>query len=203
MKNSIFQKRETARTIPSTSRANHENPLHNRTRLMRHLTDEQIWDMMDGLTTMPEKTLYQTHLLACAACHARYQSLAAVNAQLSRLPLETPSLTFTDTTVARWEAECQLAPAALQQQRSRTLPLVFSAILAIITVASLVLVYRYPAAMPAFPAMAKAMNATGQLLASKSVLNGMLLANALLLLWLFNQRVLAPFFRSRMPTVRY
>ena len=105
--------------------------------------------------------------------------------------------------VARWEAECQLAPVALQKQRSRTLPLVFSTILAIITIASLVLVYQYPAAMPAFPAMAKAMRATGKMLASKSVLNGMLLANALLLLWLFNQRILAPFFRSRMVVEQY
>ena len=170
---------------------------------MRHLTDEQIWDMMDGLATMPEKALLQTHLSACVACHARYRSLVAMNAQLSRLPLETPSITFTDTMVARWEAECQLAPVALQKQRSRTLPLVFSTILAIITIASLVLVYQHPSAIPAFPAMAGAMHATGKVLASKSVLNGMLLANAMLLLWLFNQRVLAPFFRSRMVTDRH
>jgi anti-sigma factor RsiW len=175
---------------------------------MRHLTDEELWEMIDGLASTPEKALRETHLSACPACHTRHQTLLTVNAQLSQLPLETPSAMFTHNIAAQWAAESQsaLAPVALQKKRSRTIPLVFSALLAFLSLIILVLAYQlahqYPSALPTVPGVAEALYASGKVLASKSVLNGLLLANALLLLWFFNQRVLAPFFKNRMAAVQ-
>ena len=177
---------------------------------MTHLTDEELWDMIDGLESASGKTFQVTHLSVCANCQARRQTLLAMHGQLSRLPLETPSLGFTDNIAAQWAAEAQfqsvtaalntaaLNTAALKKQRRPTAPLVFSALLAALTVVILTLIYQYPAAMPAMPGVAEAMHTGGKALASKSVLNAMLLANALLLLWLFNRWVLAPLFKSRM-----
>lgn len=166
---------------------------------MRHLTDNELWDVIDGLASLPEKALRKTHLSDCPGCQARYQTLLTFNGQLSQLPLATPSAMFTDNLIARLEAEAQLQSAAPQKHRQpRTVPLVLSTLLAFMTIIILVLAYQYPSAVPAMPGVAEAIRTGGTVLASKSVLNGMLLANALLLLWLFNQRVLAPFFRNRM-----
>lgn len=169
---------------------------------MRHLTEDELWDTIDGLASPSEKAWRETHLSACPGCQARYQTLLAMNAQLSQLPLETPSAMFTDHIVARWATEHQAAAVHVaQKQRKRTVPLVLSVLLAFVSASILALAYQYSSAMPTVPGLTETIYASGRVLASKMVLNGMLLANALLLLWFFNQRVLAPFFKNRTAAV--
>jgi hypothetical protein len=69
---------------------------------MEHLTDEQLFDYVDGSCSAAEGQLYKTHLAGCADCRALYDEYRAVDAQLIAFALEPAPVQFTDKLMDTW-----------------------------------------------------------------------------------------------------
>src|SRR5688572_4582650 len=71
---------------------------------MRHISDEEMFRLVDGECPLDEQTAFQTHIRECAACKALYTEIAALDTQLQQIILERPSDNFTDKLMEKWQA---------------------------------------------------------------------------------------------------
>lgn len=165
-------------------------------RNVQHLTDDQLMDLSDAFVTDDEKILYFNHLSVCEDCQARYQTFVAINEQLASMPLLQPSVVFTERVLDEWDEIRLAVPEA--KKRVRLTPFVFLIFMGALVVISMVSlsVFSVPSTQiaPASSTIDTLKNIAGTDILGKALL----VINAVLLLWLFNQRVLAPFFRHRM-----
>jgi anti-sigma factor RsiW len=69
---------------------------------MKHLTDEELFQLIDGEVSAEGKEAYQAHLVACEACQSLYKELNAISAYLSEAPLDMPSANFTNQLLDKW-----------------------------------------------------------------------------------------------------
>ncbi len=163
---------------------------------MEHLTDDQLLDLIDGFASEAEKPRFEIHLAGCEDCQARYQTFTAINAQLASMPLLKPSVVFTERVLDQWD-DIRLATAT-QKKRTARSPFVFLGVMGgILLTCFLILYWAVTPSVQLLPTLhvVKSMN---QLAGNELFWLALISANALLLLWLFNQRILLPFFRQRM-----
>ena len=172
---------------------------------MEHLTDEQLFDYIDGSCSAAEGQLYKTHLAGCAGCRALYDEYRAVDAQLAAFALEPAPVQFTDKLMDAW-AVSQPVQAPVAYHRSKTifwaLPVAASALLFIVFF-SVWFAGQVPAQenTPALDATLSGVSLGVSGLASffqqEWLLNGFLLVNAVLGLLLFDKLMLKPFFEKK------
>jgi|GEM_PF-3114013 len=172
---------------------------------MEHLTDEQLFDYIDGSCPAAEGQLYKIHLAGCADCRALYEEYRAVDAQLAAFVLEPAPVQFTDQVMDAWVAS-QPAPVRVASRRSKTifwaLP-VAACTLLFITFFSLW--FQLPASERenAFsldanlPALSLDVSGLTSFFQQEWLMNGFLLLNAVLGLLLFDKLVLKPFFEKK------
>ena len=163
---------------------------------MEHLTDDQLLDFIDGFATATETQHYQIHLAGCEECQARYQTFAAINAQLATMPLLKPSVVFTERVLDQWD-EVRLATATQKKLTAKS-PFVFLGVMGGILLACFLILYWAVTPSVQFLPTLNVAKTMSQLAGNELFWLGLISANALLLLWLFNQRILLPFFRQRM-----
>ena len=178
---------------------------------MEHLTDEQLFDYIDGSCPAAEGQLYKAHLAGCAACRALYDEYRAVDAQLAAFALEPAPVQFTDRLMDAW-AGAQLVPAAVARRRSKTifwaLPLAACALLFAVCF-TLWFAGELPASLwenaftPDVKLPGVSLDGSGlvSFFQQEWVLNGFLLVNAVLGLLLFDKLVLKPFFEKKRQTL--
>jgi len=162
---------------------------------MEHLTDNQLLDMIDNLTTADEKAAYQVHLSVCGDCMTRYRAFVTMGEQLAALPLMKPSVVFTEKVLEQWD---KVRLATVKKKNARLTPFVFLGVVGIPVgiIAVLLAVFSTPA--PGLKSLTETVRIIGAISGNESLWTALLLGNILLLLWIINQRVLNPFFRSRM-----
>lgn len=162
---------------------------------MAHLTDDELLDMADGLASPAQQRTGEAHLESCESCRIRYHECKAVSLQLSEMLMEQPSVDFTDQVLEQWQA---VAQKVKQEQRLvRRLPYIFLGLMVACAGVIVYLLSDASAAVYHIPALER----IPYLAKDPSVLNVLLLINAGLLLWIFNQRILHPYFKSRMENV--
>lgn len=74
--------------------------------------EEQLWDYIDGISTAEEKAVIDANLATDLKWKEIYQELLAVNAQLTALDFEEPSMSFTRNVMDKINLE--LRPVALK-----------------------------------------------------------------------------------------
>ncbi len=178
---------------------------------MEHLTDEQLFDYIDGSCPAAEAQLYKTHLAGCTDCRALYDEYRAVDAQLAAFALEPAPVQFTDQLMDAW-ANAQPVPAAVTRRRSKTifwaLPVAACTLLFILFL-SLWFAGQLPATSlekalvldPKLPNLLLDESGLVSFFQQEWLLNGFLLVNAVLGLLLFDKLVLKPFFEKKRQTL--
>ena len=169
---------------------------------MNHLTDEELFRLLDGEVSTEERTGYQLHLAQCPACNTLYKELTAIDSQLSALPLETPTVTFTD----RLLEKLQPSPTLLSYRGLNNLNFLFLAIglVVLVTAVSLLLVGQI--SLPAIGGAGKSVGTPVDLTLLRSFFQSpllktlLLVVNGILVLLLVDKLVLQPFFSKRQPT---
>jgi predicted anti-sigma-YlaC factor YlaD len=167
---------------------------------MKHLTDEELFRLLDGECSAEEKNTFEAHIHTCAACMALYKDLKAIDLQLQQLPIESPSLDFTEKLMDK----LQVAPV-LQRKSQRKTYLLMLAPFGVIFVLSMLLLAGYAAGWLTFgsgtetiPFHFKLPSVNLQPLLENSWLVYLfLLVNAVLALLLLDKAVVQPFFRKR------
>jgi anti-sigma factor RsiW len=174
---------------------------------MEHLTDEQLFDYIDGSCSAAEGQLYQTHLAGCAGCRALYDEYRAVDAQLAAFALKPAPVQFTDKLMDAW-ANAQPVQAPVAYRRSKTifwaLPVAACALLFILFF-SLWFAGQLPASAQedafaldaTLSGVSLGVNGLTNFFQQEWLLNGFLLVNAVLGLLLFDKLVLKPFFEKK------
>ena len=162
---------------------------------MEHLTEDQLWELIDSPASVP--VVLKTHAEQCPLCAARLRGCLDLHAQLSAMPLEMPSVVFTDKVLDQWTLARQAQAAPVRRKASRRGLFLFVALMAVLGIFAAILISGLPAGTVPNRLLIQTTDSVGEVFADKTVLNGLLLVNALLLLWLFNQRVLSPLFQRR------
>jgi hypothetical protein len=174
---------------------------------MNHLSDEQLFDLVDGVCNAEEQLLYKTHLAQCPECRALYEEYRAVDVQVSTLLMEPAPAGFTEKLMGAWESAGQTQVTWVYRQ-SKTI--FWAAAAAACTL--MVMALHFLTATQQIPAEVQntTLNITNNLpgstfnysaltglLQQEWLLNGFLLINGLLALLVFDKLVLKPFFEKR------
>ncbi len=174
---------------------------------MLHLTDEQLFDYLDGSCTAEEREVCREHLAACSQCQALYDEYRLIDVQLTAIALERAPEHFTETLIDAWQASKQV-DATWTYRRSKSL--FWAAAMAACTL--LVIAFYYLTAtqqMPAqvqeqtytistkLPGVALNISILTSIFQQEWLVNGFLLVNVLLALLLFDKLMLKPFFEKK------
>ncbi len=163
---------------------------------MQHLTDDQLLDLLDGFTSAEQNTMYTAHVSGCDNCKARYQTFVAIHARLAEMPLQKPSIVFTERVLEQWDS-VRLA-VTVKKKRTQLTPFVFLTFMGALVLGCLAILHLISNPGSVVVPVGDAVNAVGNIAGNQSFWKLLILSNALLLLWLFNQRILQPFFNHRM-----
>ncbi|WP_313980733.1 hypothetical protein [Xanthocytophaga flavus] len=162
---------------------------------IQHLTDDQLMDLADAFVTEDEKQQYFDHLSLCEDCQARYQTFISINEQLASMPLLQPSVVFTERVLDQWD-EIRLAVPNVKK-RVRLTPFVFLGFMSFLVLVSIILLSIFSTSSANTVPVVTTTHMVRNVIGTGILWEILLVVNAVLLLWLFNQRVLAPFFRHR------
>jgi predicted anti-sigma-YlaC factor YlaD len=174
---------------------------------MNHLSDEQLFDLVDGACAAEDQLLYKTHLAQCPYCRALYEEYCAVDAQVSAMVLERAPDGFTEKLMGAWESGEQTQVTWAYRQ-SKTIFL--AAAMAACTLLALALYYltvtrQIPVEVQntassvtnQMPGLSLNMGLLTDVFQQQWLLNGFMLLNGLLALVLFDKMVLKPFFEKK------
>lgn len=167
---------------------------------MKHPTDEELFRLIDDQATPKERTAYRTHLDQCPACQRLHRELTATERWMVASPLETPSADFTNHLIEK----LQPGGTFLSYRSPNSLRFLLGAtgLTLMVLIASLWL-----AGQIRLPAPAGGNGGTALLdfffllLQNPLVTNVLLVINGILVLLVFDQRVLQPFFHRRRTAV--
>lgn len=165
---------------------------------MKHLTDEELFRLIDGECSTEEKHTFEAHIHTCVACKALYTAFASIDMQLQQMTVESPSPDFTDKLMDKLQA----APV-VQRVSHKRIYLLMLAPFGVIFVLSMLLLAIYSigwlninSATDIFPFHLPSVNFL-PILQNTWLLNLFLLVNAVLVLLLFDRAVLQPFFKRK------
>jgi anti-sigma factor RsiW len=66
-----------------------------------HLTDEQVFSVIDGDVDPIQRQALEAHLAGCASCRARFDSTANFDRVVSRMPLASVGPSFTESVLRK------------------------------------------------------------------------------------------------------
>jgi anti-sigma factor RsiW len=170
---------------------------------MNHLTDDELFSLLDGECSTEERTAYRTHLAECLSCQTLYKEFSAIDSQLSAMPLETPSVAFTDRLLEKLQPSAQL----FAYRGLNNLNFLFLAIGLVVLVTAVSLLMMGPINLPAMAGMGKSVSTPVDLTFLRTFFQSpllktfMLVVNGILALLLVDKLVLQPFFNKRQATV--
>ncbi len=159
------------------------------------MTEEQIWDILDG-NALPEVEKEHAQLLKTnAEYRTHFDSYATLHDQLCHLDLDAPSMRFEQNLMER------LQPVTQTKRSTDRLPLFFLAAMSILAAIVMALLPKSSAPTPTtdFPLL-EAINTEGvtSWLTSPVLFYGFILINAVLLFVILDKKVFKPFFEKRM-----
>ncbi len=155
---------------------------------MERLSEEQMWDVIDGLATPDVLQKHNQLLLVDPEYKAEYQQYAVLDQQLHKLDLEVPSMRFTENVIDNVLNIKKQAP-----KKDWTPAIYLSAMLVL-----------YALLIKAFSAAGTSSNTPEAIpdnmmsfLASPFLLYGFIIINIILFFILLDKKILKPFFDKK------
>jgi hypothetical protein len=157
---------------------------------MAPLTEEHIWDILDGETSPEMLVQHEAQLLADTSYRTTFVQCEQLHRQLLNLPLESPSMRFTENLMERLVPEKRIVP------QTDRLPLIF---LTVFTVLSALLAGLIFSKGTFTAAAEKGVNTEGVIsaLSNPLFIQTFGLLNIVLLLAVLDKKVLRPYFDNK------
>jgi hypothetical protein len=157
---------------------------------MTPLTEEHIWDILDGEASSDMCAQHEAQLLADASYRTTFVQCEQLHRQLLTLPLESPSMRFTENLMER------LAPEKLAAPKTDRLPLIF---LTVFTALSGLLATLIFSKGNISTTAEKGLNTEGVIstLSNPLFVQTFVILNILLLLAVMDRKILRPYFDSK------
>lgn len=165
------------------------------------LTDEQIFDILDGQASEETLQAHQDLMLNSLVYQQYYKELEAIHLDLADMPLERTSANFTENVLAAVVQEKPVLVLAKRKAWAGKPLFVFFGImisLFVVTIISLLL-YSSPAEMIQIPT--NIIPKGFKDFRTQDFTKVAVLANLIILLVLFDKRVLRPYFKHRRMTL--
>lgn len=165
------------------------------------LTDEQIFDILDGCADA-EALQQHTYLLVNSLEYQQYfKELESIHIDLTTMPLEKPSAYFTENVLAAFPAEKPVVVFIKKKAWGGKLTYIFcGTMVAILLTAITVAIFQQPSSemvveQPTI--ISKELNS----FMSKYFTNILILLNLIVMLVVFDRKVLRPYFQQRRITL--
>ena len=161
---------------------------------MAHLSENEILDFVDKNEQSMPTEIFMAHINTCKPCRQLYESFVLLETNFGPLNIEVPSLSFTENVLTKWET-LSVAHITKAKNINATLPYWFMGIIVTLGIACAgLIIFLFP---HLGPGDRKVINILASLIQNKSLLNFIIYTNAILILWVFNTRVLSPYFKTR------
>ena len=157
---------------------------------MTPLTEEHIWEVLDGEAPPEMLVQHEAQLLTDETYRTAFVQCAQLHRQLLSLPLESPSMRFTENLMERLAPERRVAP------KKDRLPAIFMTIFSILGVLLAILLVS----------VGNTASATGEGLTTEGVVKmlsnplfvqGFMILNIVLIFTVLDKKVLKPYFDNR------
>ena len=154
------------------------------------LTEEHIWEILDGEASSEMRVQHEAQLLTDESYRTAFVQCEQLHCQLLSLPLESPSMRFTENLMERLAPEKRLAP------KKDRLPAIFMTIFSVLSVLLAILLVS----------TGNTASATGQGLTTEGVIKtlsnplfiqGFMILNIVLFFAVLDKKVLKPYFDNR------
>ena len=160
---------------------------------MKMLTDEQIFDILDGCATKEILTQHRNLLSKSAEYKTYFEDLEAINLDLLALPIETPSTQFTEILLANID----YAPLKNKSWSSQ-LTWIILAIMSVFFVGTISLALFYFSNSNSAIEIPKVNNLNViNNFSTEILVKVLILVNLIVLLAIFDKKVLKPFFLNK------
>jgi hypothetical protein len=160
---------------------------------MKMLTDEQIFDILDGCATKEILTQHRNLLSVSAEYKTYFEDLEAINLDLLALPIEKPSIQFTENLLVN------IAYAQVKKKSwSSQLTWIFLTIMSVFFVGTISLALFYFSNSNSAIEIPKVNNLNViNTFSTEILVKVLILVNLIVLLAIFDKKVLKPFFLNK------
>ena len=160
---------------------------------MKMLTDEQIFDILDGCATKEILTQHRNLLSVSAEYKTYFEDLEAIHLDLLTLPIEKPSTQFTENLLVN----CAFAPLKNKSWSSQ-LTWIFLTIMSVFFVGTISLALFYFSNSNSAIEIPKVNNLNViNTFSTEILVKVLILVNLIVLLAIFDKKVLKPFFLNK------
>jgi hypothetical protein len=157
---------------------------------MAPLTEEQIWEILDGESTPEMHVQHEAQLLTDAAYRTTFVQCEQLHRQLLSLPLESPSMRFDQNLMER------LAPTQRTAPKTDRLPFIFLTIFSILSGLLAILVFS-KGNLAQSPVSGLNTEGVVSLLSNPIFVQAFMLLNLVLFFAVLDKKVLKPYFENR------
>ena len=165
------------------------------------LTDEQIFDILDGCADA-EVLQQHTYLLANSGIYQQYfKELESIHLDLAQMPLEHTSVSFTENVLAATPVAKPKAISVKKKVWSSKLPYIFFGIMVAILMVSFIIAIFYQPTSATVQQEPNIMVKELSDLFSKYFTQVGILLNLIVMLALFDKKILRPYFKQRRITL--
>ena len=158
---------------------------------MKQLSEEQMWEVIDGLATPDIMQQHEKLMLQSPEYKAEFQKYAFMDEQLLKLDLEVPSMRFTENVL---DNVLSLKKATPRTDRT---PLFFMLLMGAL---SMLVVWMFlpTASAPTTPAIMVNTEGVTSILSNPMWAYGFLIFNIILFFVILDKKVLKPYFDKRL-----
>jgi hypothetical protein len=158
---------------------------------MTPLTEEHIWDILDGEACSEMYAQHEAQLLADESYRTAFVQCEQLHRQLLNLPLESPSMRFNENLMERLAPERRTAPKADR------LPLIFGAVFTFLSV--LLGIFIFSKNNFTTEPTEKGLTTEGvvSMLSNPIFVQGFMLLNLVLFFAILDKKILKPYFENR------
>lgn len=157
---------------------------------MEKLSEEQMWEVIDGLATPDILEKHQTLMLTDPAYKAEFEQYTFLDLHLQKLDLEIPSMRFTENVI---DTVLDIKKQEVKKDWTPTIYLGVMLILSMILIFALV-----PSAKPADDSIPVNPDSVMSFLGNPYLINLFIIVNVLLVYVLLDKKLLKPFFDKKM-----
>lgn len=166
---------------------------------MKMLTDEQIFDILDGIAAV-ELQQEHRHLLGNSPAYkANFQEIEALHIDLAGMTIEQPSAQFTENILANIQFENQTVK---KKSWSNRLTYIFVGVMASVFIGTIIFTLLYlPTTKTTIDAPTNHWFEMTNTFLTDTFVKVAILANLVILLVIFDKKVLKPYFNHRKMTL--
>lgn len=157
---------------------------------MTVLTEEHIWEILDGEASSEMLVQHEAQLLADETYRTAFVQCAQLHRQLLSLPLESPSMRFTENLMERLAPEKRVAP------KTDRLPAIFLTIFSVLS-GLLAILLVSTGSTAATTEQGLTTEGVISMLSNPLFVQGFVILNIVLFFIVLDKKVLKPYFDNR------